>query len=137
MFCDSNDNFGVYDIMLFGVSSLVTIAYNYLKKASEKRILSDLREYDGSCHCKAVTFKFKAPRHLTIWDCNCSICFMKKNAHVVVPQSEFVLLSGEDDLTIYRFNTKTAKHCFCKHCGVQSFYVRTSVYIIAAALRFV
>ena len=29
---------------------------------------------------------------------------------------------GEDYLTTYEFNTKKAKHMFCKECGVQSFY---------------
>ena len=33
---------------------------------------------------------------------------------------------GKDDLTTYRFNTGTAKHTFCKHCGVHPFYVPRS-----------
>ena len=36
------------------------------------------------------------------------------------------LLSGKDDLREYRFNTGTARHLFCRHCGVKSFYVPRS-----------
>jgi hypothetical protein len=31
------------------------------------------------------------------------------------------ILKGEGDLTLYQFNTKTAKHYFCKHCGIHPF----------------
>jgi hypothetical protein len=35
-------------------------------------------------------------------------------------------LQGQDDLTCYTFNTETARHLFCRHCGVKSFYVPRS-----------
>ncbi len=38
-----------------------------------------------------------------------------------IPAENFKLLSGENDLTEYRFNTKRIVHLFCKHCGVESF----------------
>ena len=47
---------------------------------------------------------------------------MKNNKHVVVPETQFTIISGKDNLTCYRFNTKKAKHLFCETCGVQSFY---------------
>jgi hypothetical protein len=59
-------------------------------------------------------------------DCNCSICRKKGILHLIVPPEQFELLSGKDDLTTYQFNTNTAKHTFCKHCGIHPFYVPRS-----------
>ena len=38
----------------------------------------------------------------------------------------FELLSGRDELTTYQFNTRVAKHTFCRHCGIHPFYVPRS-----------
>lgn len=46
--------------------------------------------------------------------------------HLIVPATRFRLLDGEDALTEYRFNTGTARHLFCRHCGVKAFYVPRS-----------
>jgi hypothetical protein len=46
--------------------------------------------------------------------------------HLIVPASRFSLLRGEEALTDYRFNTGAAKHLFCRHCGVKSYYVPRS-----------
>lgn len=43
-----------------------------------------------------------------------------------MPQSRFRLLQGEQDLTVYTFGTHTAKHTFCRVCGVKPFYVPRS-----------
>ena len=40
--------------------------------------------------------------------------------------SAFELLAGRDELTTYEFNTRVAKHTFCRHCGVHPFYVPRS-----------
>jgi hypothetical protein len=82
-----------------------------------------LLTHSGGCHCGAVRFEVDAPADLVVWDCNCSICSMKRNTHFVVPASQFRLdPSSEASLTTYTFNTHTARHRFCKVCGVQSFY---------------
>ena len=31
------------------------------------------------------------------------------------------LMSGEEDISVYQFNSKTAKHFFCKQCGIHPF----------------
>jgi hypothetical protein len=41
---------------------------------------------------------------------------------VKVHESQFKLLSGEDSLAEYRFDTKTARHFFCKTCGIYPFH---------------
>lgn len=81
----------------------------------------------GYCHCQKVSFEFDAPRDLVAWDCNCSICAMKRNVHTIIPGSRFRLDEGAAEaLTTYTFNTHLAKHMFCKYCGVQPFYIPRS-----------
>jgi hypothetical protein len=46
--------------------------------------------------------------------------------HLIVPKSKFRILQGEDQIITYEFNTGVAKHYFCGHCGVKSFYVPRS-----------
>ena len=82
-----------------------------------------LIEYHGGCHCKAIRFTVNAPTKLVCFDCNCSICAMKKNCHFIVPKESFSIQDGgESRLTEYRFGTEVARHMFCSICGVQSFY---------------
>ncbi|MEY2882517.1 MAG: hypothetical protein RL490_241, partial [Pseudomonadota bacterium] len=59
-------------------------------------------------------------------DCNCSMCAKTGYLHLIVARDDFVLLSGAEDLTDYRFNSGTARHLFCRHCGIKSFYVPRS-----------
>jgi hypothetical protein len=80
----------------------------------------------GACHCGAVAFEVDAPARLAVSDCNCSICRMSGYQHLIVPRTRFRLLNGADSLSEYRFNTGTARHLFCRHCGVKSFYVPRS-----------
>ena len=80
---------------------------------------------EGGCHCGRVRFRVTANLDC-VTDCNCSICKKKGFLHLIVPSQEFQQVSGPDDLTTYEFNTKTAKHTFCKHCGIRAFYVPRS-----------
>jgi hypothetical protein len=80
----------------------------------------------GGCHCGRVRFEVIAPADLTVADCNCSICSRSGYLHVIVPADRFRLISGQDVLTAYTFNTGTAKHLFCSVCGIKSFYVPRS-----------
>ncbi|MGN6452609.1 MAG: GFA family protein [Steroidobacteraceae bacterium] len=80
----------------------------------------------GGCHCGAVTFEVEAPARIIVSECQCSICRMSGFLHLIVPRARFHLLSGADVLSEYRFNTGTARHLFCRRCGVKSFYVPRS-----------
>ena len=80
----------------------------------------------GGCHCGRVRFEVDAPAVLDALDCNCSICRMTGFLHLIVPAARVRLVDGEDVLTEYRFNTGTARHLFCGHCGVKAFYVPRS-----------
>ena len=82
--------------------------------------------HTGSCHCGRVRFEVIAPPALNVTDCDCSICSKSGYLHLLVPKSRFKLLCGEDSLTTYQFNTRTAKHLFCSVCGIKAFYVPRS-----------
>lgn len=80
----------------------------------------------GGCHCGAVAFEVDAPARPTVQQCNCSICSATGYLHMMVPAERFRLLHGEEALAEYRFNTGTARHLFCRTCGIKSFYVPRS-----------
>jgi hypothetical protein len=80
----------------------------------------------GGCHCGRVRFEVDAPAEIAVAECNCSICAQVGFLHLIVPRKRFRLLEGEALLTEYTFNTGTAKHLFCRICGVKSFYVPRS-----------
>ena len=83
-------------------------------------------KYAGGCHCGRVRFEVEAPARIEVAECNCSICAKLAYLHLIVPADRFRLLAGRDDLTTYTFNTGVARHHFCKHCGVKSFYIPRS-----------
>ena len=82
--------------------------------------------HKGGCHCGRVRFEVDAPAVIAATECNCSICQMSGFLHLIVSATEFRLLTGEDDLETYTFNTGVAKHRFCRHCGIKSFYTPRS-----------
>ena len=80
----------------------------------------------GGCHCGRVRFEVDAPADLELLECNCSVCARSAYLHLIVAARDFRLLAGEGDLAEYTFGTGVAKHRFCRHCGVKSFYVPRS-----------
>jgi len=75
---------------------------------------------EGGCHCGAVRFRAKISKRKAV-RCN-SICTKKGFLHLIVPEEDFELLGGTDAIQRYTFGTNTAKHYFCRHCGIHSFY---------------
>ena len=84
-----------------------------------------IETYEGGCHCGRVRFRVRADL-AQLLECNCSICTKKGILHLIVPPEHFELFRGQEDLATYQFNTNTAKHTFCRHCGIHSFYVPRS-----------
>jgi hypothetical protein len=73
-----------------------------------------------------VRFEVDAPAQISATECNCSICGKAGYLHLFVTREKFRLLRGEEALSTYTFNTGAAKHHFCRHCGIKSFYIPRS-----------
>jgi hypothetical protein len=86
----------------------------------ESPMTTDLQH--GSCHCGAVQFEVRTPV-TPASRCNCSLC-KRKGALMSppFPAAALTIVSGQDALTLYQFNTRTAKHYFCKYCGIYPFH---------------
>ncbi len=82
--------------------------------------------HHGGCHCGRVRFAVDAPGRITALECNCSSCRMSGFLHLIVPATHFRLLQGEETLSEYSFNTRIARHRFCRVCGIKSFYIPRS-----------
>lgn len=80
---------------------------------------------EGGCHCGKVRFRVRS-NFESVLECNCSICDKVGYLHLIVGKDDFELLRGQEDLTLYEFGLKKAKHLFCRCCGVKSFYVPRS-----------
>ena len=79
-----------------------------------------MEKHRGSCHCGRVAFEFDGDIGVAN-ECNCSICRKKGAIWHGTDDAHFRILSGESDLGLYQFGTMTAKHYFCKICGVCPF----------------
>ncbi len=79
------------------------------------------QKLNGSCHCGDVQFSITTdfPELTT---CDCSICSRKNALMVKVHETDFELLQGADSLAEYQFHTMTARHFFCRTCGIYPFH---------------
>ena len=76
-----------------------------------------------TCHCGGVEAEVSLPSGLkNVLKCNCSICRLNDYEHLFINHDDFKIIKGEELISEYSFSSKTAKHLFCKKCGIKSFY---------------
>ena len=83
-----------------------------------------MKTYHGSCHCGNIAFTFEAEEITAGVRCNCSIC-KRKGALMTafnVPEAAIHTTVKDDAMAEYRFDTRKAKHFFCKNCGIYPFH---------------
>lgn len=78
------------------------------------------KRHAGSCHCGKVRYEIEGDITAAS-QCNCSICTKKGVINTRVSPDRLHILQGKEDLALYQFGTQTAKHWFCRHCGIQVF----------------
>ena len=81
----------------------------------------------GACHCGAVQFTAKLTEGLrSARRCTCSYCRMRGAVAVSAELDGIDIIRGRELLTVYQFNTNTAKHYFCSRCGIYTHHQRRS-----------
>ncbi len=87
----------------------------------------NIDEFDGACHCGTVRFHVKLADGLrSARRCTCSYCRMRGAIAVSANLDDITIVSGKEALTLYQFNTNTAKHYFCSVCGIYTHHQRRS-----------
>src|SRR6266576_6117503 len=82
---------------------------------------------DGSCHCGTVRIRVRLTNGLhTARRCTCSYCRMRGAVAVSADLGGVDILLGAEALSLYKFNTGTAKHFFCSKCGIYTHHQRRS-----------
>jgi hypothetical protein len=81
--------------------------------------------YSGSCHCGAVTFRIDADI-VELTTCDCSLCVRKNAVMAKVHEGALTIITGQDVLSLYQWNTRRARHYFCSRCGIYTFHRKRS-----------
>jgi hypothetical protein len=77
-------------------------------------------KYKGSCHCGKIVFEAEGEVNGAM-ACNCSICSRKGSLLWFVPREQLTVLTPEEDIGTYTFNTQVIKHRFCQTCGIHPY----------------
>ncbi|RDZ27228.1 GFA family protein [Lysobacter silvisoli] len=76
----------------------------------------------GSCHCGKTRFEVtEAPTEVT--RCTCSYCSKRGGLWAYYKPDQFRLLTPEEDVATYRWNTGMIAHHFCATCGCTTYGV--------------
>jgi hypothetical protein len=87
----------------------------------------DISTIERSCHCGTVRLRVRLTNGLrTARRCTCSYCRMRGAVAVSADLGGVDILAGAEALSIYKFNTGTAKHYFCSKCGIYTHHQRRS-----------
>ena len=88
---------------------------------------TDIEQISGACHCGAVRFTVKLTDGLrSARRCTCSYCRMRGAVAVSANLGDIRITQGENALSLYQFNTNTARHYFCSRCGIYTHHQRRS-----------
>jgi len=83
--------------------------------------------HKATCHCGAVELELHLPNGIeTPRRCDCSLCRRKGAIVASVPLDNLKVIKGSENLGLYQFGTHTARHFFCKICGVYTHHQRRS-----------
>ena len=83
--------------------------------------------HDLTCHCGAVRLRLSLPNGIEDpRRCDCSMCRRRGAIVASVSLGNLEIVQGAEHLAVYQFNTKTAKHYFCKNCGIYTHHQRRS-----------
>jgi hypothetical protein len=89
--------------------------------------MSEAQTHDAACHCGTVKFRVRLTDEFnTIRRCTCSYCRMRGAVVVSAELDGLEFIAGAENLTLYEFNSRTAKHYFCKTCGIYTHHQRRS-----------
>ena len=83
--------------------------------------------YAAACHCRSVQFNVRLTNEFdSIRRCSCSYCRMRGAIAVSANLDGIQFIKGREYLSLYQFNTNTAKHYFCSICGIYTHHQRRS-----------
>ena len=84
-------------------------------------------KHKATCHCGKVELELTLPDGLVDpRRCDCSMCRRKGAVVASVSLNGIRVVKGAEYLKLYQFNTRTAKHYFCSHCGIYTHHQRRS-----------
>jgi len=84
-------------------------------------------QHKASCHCGSVQFELTLPDGLDDpRRCDCSMCRKRGAIVASIALDGIKITKGQDILSLYQFNTMTAKHYFCSKCGIYTHHQRRS-----------
>lgn len=84
-------------------------------------------QHRATCHCGAIELQLTLPNGIeNPRRCDCSLCKRKGAIVASVALDGIRIVKGAGALKRYQFNTKTAEHFFCVHCGIYTHHLRRS-----------